>query len=175
MYVKGSGDSSGYQSRLLALRRQLGCHSGENLAVTLSRVVREFEIEGRVGTVISDNVSSNDNCLQSFYGSLNVEMGPADIRARRMRCYGRILNLVARAFLYGEDFEAFEAESQVFNLLGRHEDDLRHWRKKGPVESCIMLSSSSDYPLRGANSSRGSRARTMKRKNISWRVSRRRS
>ncbi|KAJ3454567.1 hypothetical protein MRS44_013167 [Fusarium solani] len=122
-----------HQSRLLALRRQLGCHSGENLAVTLSRVVREFVIEGRVGTVISDNVSSNDNCLQNFYGSLNVEMGPADIRARRMRCYGHILNLVARAFLYGEDFEAFEAESQVFNLLGRHEDDLRHWRKKGPV------------------------------------------
>jgi hypothetical protein len=34
------------------------------------------------------------------------------------------LNLVARAFLYGEDFEAFEAESQVFDLLGRREDDL---------------------------------------------------
>ncbi|KAJ3455461.1 hypothetical protein MRS44_016943 [Fusarium solani] len=82
-----------HQSRLLALRRQLGCHSGGNLAVTLSRVIREFEIEGRVGTVISDNVSSNDNCLQNFYGSLNVEMGPAEIRARRMRCYGHILNL----------------------------------------------------------------------------------
>ena len=82
-----------HQSRLLALRRQLGCHSGENLAVTLSRVVREFEIEGRVGTVISDNVSSNDNCLENFCGSLNVEMGPADIRARRMHCYGHSLNL----------------------------------------------------------------------------------
>ncbi|KAJ3453164.1 hypothetical protein MRS44_018819 [Fusarium solani] len=111
----------------------LGCHSGENLAVTLGRVVREWKIEDRVGTVISDNVSSNDNCLLNFYGDLDAEMGPADIRARRMRCYGHILNLVARAFLYGEDFEAFEAESQVFDLLGRHEDDLRHWRKKGPV------------------------------------------
>ncbi|KAM5527707.1 transposase-like protein [Fusarium oxysporum f. sp. phaseoli] len=37
---------------------------------------------------------------------------------------GHILNLVARAFLYGEGFEAFETESQVFNFLGRHEDDL---------------------------------------------------
>uniref|UniRef100_A0A0D2XSY6 HAT C-terminal dimerisation domain-containing protein n=1 Tax=Fusarium oxysporum (strain Fo5176) TaxID=660025 RepID=A0A0D2XSY6_FUSOF len=60
-------------------------------------------------------------------------MNLADVRARRMRCYGHILNLVARAFLYGEDFESFEAESQVFDLLGRREDDLRHWRKKGPV------------------------------------------
>ncbi|RKK80768.1 hypothetical protein BFJ71_g15816 [Fusarium oxysporum] len=122
-----------HQSRLLALRRQLGCHSGENLAVTLGQVVREWKIEDRVRTVISDNASSNDSCLLNFYGDLDAEMGPADVRARRMRCYGHILNLVARAFLYGEDFEAFEAESQVFDLLGRREDDVRHWRKKGPV------------------------------------------
>jgi hypothetical protein len=122
-----------HQSRLLALRRQLGCHSGDNLAVTLSQIVQEWKIEDRVGTVISDNVSSNDNCLEHFYRTLDTEMTPADVRARRMRCYGHILNLVARAFLYGEDFEAFEAESQVFDLLGRHEEDLRHWRKKGPV------------------------------------------
>ncbi|KAF5261576.1 hypothetical protein FOXYS1_7734 [Fusarium oxysporum] len=122
-----------HQSRLLALRRQLGCHSGENLAVTLGQVVREWKIEDRVGTVTSDNASSNDTCLLNFYGDLNTEMSLVDIRARRMRCYGHILNLVARAFLYGEDFEAFEAESQVFNFLGRYEDDLRHWRKKGPV------------------------------------------
>lgn len=50
-----------------------------------------------------------------------------------MRCYRHILNLVACAFLYGEDFKAFEAKSQVFNLLGHHKEDLRHWRKKGPV------------------------------------------
>ncbi|KAJ0122841.1 hypothetical protein HZ326_31574, partial [Fusarium oxysporum f. sp. albedinis] len=122
-----------HQSRLLALHRQLGCHSGENLAVTLGQVVREWKIEDRVGTVISDNASSNDSCLLNFYGDLDAEMGPADVRVRRMRCYEHILNLVARPFLYGEDFEAFEAESQVFNFLGRHEDDLRHWRKKGPV------------------------------------------
>ena len=95
--------------------------------------MREWEIENQIGTVISDNVFFNDNCLQTFYQDLNVEMGSADIRARRMRCYGHILNLVARAFLYREDFEALEAELQVFNLLGRHEEDLRHWRKKRPV------------------------------------------
>ncbi|KAF5268120.1 hypothetical protein FOXYS1_993, partial [Fusarium oxysporum] len=111
----------------------LGCHSGENLAVTLGQIVREWKIKDRVGTVISDNASSNDSCLVNFYGDLDAEMSATDVRARRMRCYGHILNLVARAFLYGEDFEAFEAESQVFDLLGRRGDDLRHWRKKGPV------------------------------------------
>ncbi|RKK11398.1 hypothetical protein BFJ66_g15989 [Fusarium oxysporum f. sp. cepae] len=113
-----------HQSRLLALRRQLGCHSGENLAVTLGRVMREWKIEDRVGTVISENASSNDNCLLNFYGDLDTGMSLVAIRARCTRFYGQILNLVARAFLYGEGFEAFEAESQVFNFLGRHEDDL---------------------------------------------------
>jgi hypothetical protein len=87
--------------------------------VTLGRVVREWKIEDRVGTVVSDNTSSNDSCLLHFYGDLDGGMSLVDIRARRMRCYGHILNLVARAFLYGEDFEAFEAESQVFDLLGK--------------------------------------------------------
>lgn len=50
-----------------------------------------------------------------------------------MRCYGHVLELAARAFLYGEDSEAFEAESQVHDLLSRQEEDLRYWRKKGPV------------------------------------------
>ncbi|KFA67276.1 hypothetical protein S40285_08648 [Stachybotrys chlorohalonatus IBT 40285] len=58
--------------------------------------------------------------------SLDIEMILADVYARCMRCYGHILNLAACAFLYGEDFEAFEAKSQVFNLLGRHKEDLRH-------------------------------------------------
>ncbi|KAH7464133.1 hypothetical protein FOMA001_g17921 [Fusarium oxysporum f. sp. matthiolae] len=122
-----------HQSRLLALRRQLGCHSGESLAVMLGQVVREWKIEDRVGTVISDNASSNDSCLMNFYGDLDAEMSLADIQARRMRCYRHILNLVARAFLYGEDFEAFEAESsspqrcELFKRISRENDEAQEY------------------------------------------------
>lgn len=56
-----------HQTRLLALRRQLGYHSGGNFAVTLLEVVREREIEDQVGPVISDNATTNDTCLQHFY------------------------------------------------------------------------------------------------------------
>jgi len=122
-----------HQVRLLALRRQLGSHGGENLAVTLLEVVDEWQIQDRIGCVVSDNATTNDCCLQHLYKTIDPDMRPADIRARRMRCYGHVLNLVARAFLYGEDFETFEAESQVYGLLSRQEEDLRHWRKKGPI------------------------------------------
>ncbi|KAJ0126589.1 Protein FAR-RED IMPAIRED RESPONSE 1 [Fusarium oxysporum f. sp. albedinis] len=121
------------QSRLLALRRQLGIHSGENLAETLFEIVQLWDIRGQVGTVISDNVTTNDTCLSYFYRQLDPSIRPADIKARRMRCYGHVLNLVARAFLFGKDAESFELESDINGMRGLQEQDLRHWRSKGPI------------------------------------------
>jgi hypothetical protein len=121
------------QTRLLALRRQLGAHSGENLAVTLVDVVSSWGIVNKVGTVICDNASNNDSCLRAFYLQLDPSMELKDIKARRMRCYGHILNLVARAFLFGKDADSFELQSEAHELLGQQEADLHHWRQQGPI------------------------------------------
>ncbi len=40
-----------------------------------------------------------------------------DIRAQRMRCFGHILNLVAKAFLSGTKAEMFESQSQALEIL----------------------------------------------------------
>ncbi|KAM5527860.1 transposase-like protein [Fusarium oxysporum f. sp. phaseoli] len=106
------------QSRLLALRRQSGAHSGENLASSLIDIVHEWEIEGRVGCAISDNMMANDTCLYYMYQRLDPSMRSVDIKARRMRCYGHTLNLVARAFLFGKDAESFELESDINGMRG---------------------------------------------------------
>jgi hypothetical protein len=50
-----------------------------------------------------------------------------------MRCFGHILNLVAQAFLYGDDAASFELQSEAYGMLERVEEDLEHWRAKGPV------------------------------------------
>jgi hypothetical protein len=121
------------QSRLLALRRQFGAHSGENLAGSLIDIVHEWEIEGRVGCAISDNMTANDTCLYYMYQRLDPSMRPVDIKSRRMRCYGHTLNLVARAFLFGKDAESFELESDINGMRGLVEQDLDHWRTKGPI------------------------------------------
>ncbi|KAJ3454761.1 hypothetical protein MRS44_013361 [Fusarium solani] len=60
-------------------------------------------------------------------------MTRADTEARRMRCFGHILNLVAQAFLYGDDAAPFELQSEVYGMLERVEEDLEHRRAKGPV------------------------------------------
>ncbi|KAF5229478.1 hypothetical protein FANTH_14191 [Fusarium anthophilum] len=100
------------QSRLLALRRQSGAHSGENPAGSLVDIVHEWEIEGR---------------------KLDPSMRPVDIKACRMRCYVHTLNLVARAFLFGKDADSFELESDINSMRGLIEQDLDHWRTKGPI------------------------------------------
>lgn len=111
----------------------MGTHSGENLAATLVDVVKEWQIEGRVGVVICDNLGTKDVCLHHMYKELDPSMRSADVKMRRMRCYGHILNLVARAFLFGKDAECFELESTVNGIRGLVEQDLDHWRAKGPV------------------------------------------
>ncbi|KAK5995167.1 Putative AC9 transposase-like protein [Cladobotryum mycophilum] len=127
-------DHSGkQQQRLLALRQQSGAHTGENLANTLLQAIQDWDINNRIGTVISDNASNNDTCTRSLFHQLDPRMTSIDAEERRMRCYGHILNLVGRAFLYHEDSEAFEQESQLYYMADRLDDDLRHWRKKGPV------------------------------------------
>jgi hypothetical protein len=63
-----------HQSRLLALRRQLGSHSGENLASTLIDVAQEWDIKERIGTFVSDNLTTNDTCLHHVYKALNPSL-----------------------------------------------------------------------------------------------------
>ncbi|KFA63209.1 hypothetical protein S40285_09666 [Stachybotrys chlorohalonatus IBT 40285] len=60
-------------------------------------------------------------------------MRPVGIKACRMHCRGHILNLVARAFLFGKDAESFELESDINNLRDLAEQDFDHWRAKGLI------------------------------------------
>ncbi|KAH7471726.1 hypothetical protein FOMA001_g13458 [Fusarium oxysporum f. sp. matthiolae] len=50
-----------------------------------------------------------------------------------MRCFGHILNHVAQAFLHGDDAASFQLQSETYDMLERVEEDLEHWRAKGPV------------------------------------------
>ncbi|KAG6980228.1 putative AC9 transposase [Fusarium oxysporum f. sp. conglutinans] len=125
--------SNSHQSRLHAFRRQIGSHAGENIAYTVRNVVRDWGIDRKIGVSICDNAASNDVCLRNFYTNLDASITRADAEARRMRCFGHILNLVAQAFLYGDDAASFELQSEAYGMLERVEEDLEHWRAKGPV------------------------------------------
>ncbi|KAK8120231.1 hypothetical protein PG999_004351 [Apiospora kogelbergensis] len=104
------------QQRLLALRRQLGAHTGSNLSSSLYQTVQEWGVVDRIGVVIADNASNNDTCLQEFFQILDPSIQGYEAEERRIRCYGHILNLVG-----------------PIEQFGHLDDILRFWRRKGPV------------------------------------------
>jgi hypothetical protein len=56
-----------------------------------------------------------------------------DPDSRRVRCLGHIINLAAKAFLFGKDADAFEEESETKKKLCKLEAVRELWRKKGPT------------------------------------------
>jgi hypothetical protein len=115
------------------MRRLYGSHSGENMAKMLVRIIQEFEITDRLGYFMIDNADSNDTCLEHLIREILPGATDDDIDERRLRCWGHVLNLVAKAFLFGTDADAFELEDEANTALEREQERLKAWRKKGPV------------------------------------------
>ena len=70
-----------------------------------------------------------DAVLRHFYAS----MSPKQRTARRLRCLGHVINLAAKAFLYGKDFDAFEKDVENVRANSELLKELDVWRKRGPV------------------------------------------
>jgi len=124
------------QSRaiLIGLERVKGAHSGENIAEAILRIIIEFGIAEKVGYFQGDNVGKNDTCDQAILD----EISPfSSVAHRQLRCYGHVINLAAKAFLFGHNPDAFELEIENLEKLKleiRHERELlTQWRKRGSV------------------------------------------
>ena len=88
------------QDLLLALRRQLGTHSGNNIATTLGEVIKDWDLDIFRSVVVSDDALNNDSCVAAFFASFSPILTHEDIKARRIRCFGHIWNLIAKAFFF---------------------------------------------------------------------------
>jgi hypothetical protein len=81
---------------------------------------------------MTDNAGNNDTAIDAL-----CELFGIDTRSCRFRCFGHIINLAVKAFLYGKNAESFEVEMTDSNLKKLEEkhyfEFLAVWRKKGPV------------------------------------------
>jgi hypothetical protein len=84
---------------LLGLRQVESDHSGANMAEVIAPVIREYGLEDRVGYFVLDNIKSNDTCVQALTAKLQLNRDP---KQYRLRCFGHIVNLAARAFISGK-------------------------------------------------------------------------
>ena len=118
------------QDILIRIRRLKGSHSGENIAEVIIPVLQLFDLTTNLGYFIGDNDPSNDVAIRCILRSIRPDIKDPD--SRRVRCLGHVINLVAKAFLFGNDDESFETEGmtkkEIQNLLNIRKE----WLKSGP-------------------------------------------
>jgi len=113
---------------LLGLRRMYEAHTGENQSQILFTVLQEYSLVHKIGYFTLDNATNNDSALLHLSQQLK-DMGiKFDPIESRLRCVGHVINLVVKAFLYGQEFVST-------NDVANDEEDLdlyAQWRKRGP-------------------------------------------
>ena len=122
------------RSLLIGMKRVQGTHSGENIAESILKVIQEYGIVEKIGYIQADNAGNNNTCVEALFNQINPFI---DSVHRRLRCHGHIINLAAKAFLFGSNFDAFELEISNLELLKleiKHEKELlASWRKRGSI------------------------------------------
>jgi hypothetical protein len=127
------------RTRLIALRRLRGSHSGENMAKLLVEIVREYEIAERVGFLMIDNAESNDTCLHQFLLTIQPHLSVQERKQRRLRCWGHVLNLATKSFLFGADPDAFEVEIAINTQLRREQAEREIWQRLAAISMVSIL------------------------------------
>lgn len=121
------------QTKLLAMRGVEGEHTGENLAIVVLKVIREYRVGRRVGFFMLDNAASNDTCVDAILRALYPMMNGKQRRRRRLRCLGHVINLSAQTFLLGRTAERTLDELEIAYLRSDFEKVTTIWRKQGAL------------------------------------------
>jgi hypothetical protein len=104
-------------------------HTGENIAEEVYRVLDAFGISKKVGYAVLDNADNMDTSMDELEALLGWEEGEG--KERRGRCFGHILNLSAKALMFGNFVKAIEDEATGASIIS--ERDWKNWVKRGPV------------------------------------------
>lgn len=121
-------DENNLRNCLLALSPMMEAHTGKNIAKDVARAIKDYSISDKIGYFVLDNASNNDTALEEL-GKL-LGKSPQWVKHRRLRCLGHIMNLIARALLFGEEKNIWEAQSQLQTSC---QGEVQLWRKLGPI------------------------------------------
>ena len=105
------------QSVLLGFPRLQGLHSAENVATALVSVIQKYQFDHKLGSLMTDNASNNNELYDYLSQSLSVA------KKERLRCVGHIINLIVKALIYGKGVSKLEcliigvSDYVKFNLM----------------------------------------------------------
>ena len=88
-----------------------------------------------------DNLESNNVAIYEILKVLRPDI--KDYASRRGRCLRHIINLAAKAFIFGKDSDLFEADISTYNDLLKIEKARALWRTKGLIgkfyNTCVYI------------------------------------
>jgi len=118
-----------------------GPHSGSNIAGALWNILERFELRRKIGYITPDNATNNNTAIAElavYFEDIRFEFNP---QQSRVRCFGHIINLVVKAFLWGEDWQEFKAEISTEPEIQKAASALKLWQKKRPLGKLHNISS----------------------------------
>lgn len=127
----------------MGLRRLFDSHSGENQAEIVWSIVVDFQIQNTVGFFTLDNASNNFTAVRSILNRVNIvkthsiEMSGGNLTAlgpdsRFVHCYGHVLNLVVKGFLYGKKALSLATTAEK-KTIEKENQEIECWRNIGPL------------------------------------------
>ena len=121
------------QDIILGLRELGGPHSGEKQAAVIIELLKEYELGSISGYFTLDNASNNDVAITEIFKHLTdaPRLSAKEVRSRRLFCLAHVLNLAAKAFLFGRDSDAYENDEAP--TVDIEEANLKRYRDLGAV------------------------------------------
>ena len=115
---------------LLAVRNMHGNHSEKNQAKAILPILDEYLLKAKLGYFITDNATSNDTCITEIIDLICPNL---DVKERRLRYIGHIINLIAKAFIFSNKSESFKANVAITESTNDLEIVMKLWRKQGVI------------------------------------------
>lgn len=125
------------QAVLLGLKRMRAKHDAAAMSKVIVKLCETFEIHQRLGCFQSDNPEFNDNTVRDVLTVL--EPTYEHWEERRGRCIGHVINLAAKALIFGTDVDAFveRTRGMTKTAFERTKGGLQRaqdlWRSQGAV------------------------------------------
>jgi len=97
----------------------------------ITEVLKSYgtDVEEKVGYVVGDNATNNDTLERALSDDqvFSNQSGLYDASQRRLRCIGHVINLVVKAFWFGDVDRSLLHDTVVVT-----QDTMAHWRRMGP-------------------------------------------
>ena len=124
------------QSVLIGIKRMVTRHEGKLISKVITPVLELYGIGPlNLDIFMADNTGTNDLAIEEVLRVLRPGVTVPEVRGR---CIAHIINLVAKAYLFSKDAEAFSIIVDALDESNPDKDAMRvaqtHWRKKGAVE-----------------------------------------